>query len=267
MVAPASKPVNIEEIKPRIRSTAKRQYIRYGPITLPASKVCLSSSYTPRKKQDTINSSKDGGASAGQHSHEGSGSMSGGMSGSSAGGIGLAMDPNGFPFTRTMDGGFCQDCTVLAAKIDIVFENGTRADIANGVYLHHLVAMTTGKTQPSWVSMCPGNSSTSSLATLLGGSIGGGGGFVGGAVDEFVDYFTTPDGKVNSGYYIPAASKAMMSGEVINYLKSQQTVYIRLDLEWVPGKVGTDAIKTPLNVEGLLIRHPFQVCITNLKRM
>jgi hypothetical protein len=178
-------------------------------------------------------------------------------------GFGIAMDPNGFPFTRTMDGGFCTDCTVLAAKVDIVFENGTRADIANGVYLHHLVAMTTGKTQPSWVSMCPGNSSRPTLSSGLGGlagglkldSLPGGAGFVGGAVDEFTDYFTTPDGKINSGYYIPVNSKAMMSGEVINYLKESQTVYIRLDLEWVPGKQGTDAIKTPLNVEGCDFTH------------
>jgi len=44
----------------------------------------------------------------------------------------MAMDPNGFPFSRSMDGGrLCSDCNVLEAKIDIVFANGTRADIAN----------------------------------------------------------------------------------------------------------------------------------------
>jgi hypothetical protein len=47
----------------------------------------------------------------------------------------------------------------------------------------------------------------------------------------------------------------MMSGEVINYLKESQKVFVRLDLEWIPGKVGTDAIKTPLNVEGCDFTH------------
>jgi hypothetical protein len=64
-------------------------------------------------------------------------------------GSGIAMDPNVFPFSRTMYGGICSDCTVLGAKTDIVFEDETRADIINGVYLHHLIAMTTGKSQPS----------------------------------------------------------------------------------------------------------------------
>jgi hypothetical protein len=33
----------------------------------------------------------------------------------------------------------------------------------------------------------------------------------------------------------------MMQAEMINYLPSEQTVFIQADLEYVPGKVGTDA--------------------------
>jgi hypothetical protein len=170
------------------------------------------------------------------------------------------MDPNGTPFSKTLSSGFCTDCTVLAAKIDIVFENDTRADIVNGVYLHHMVAgmmgNSTGKGKGSWIDMCPKSAKSASgsgIASLLGsldlGSLAGGG-FVGGAVDEFTDYFTTPDGKIDSGFFIPANNNMYLSGEVINYLKSPQAVYIRLDMEWIPGKHGVDAIKTPLNVEG-----------------
>jgi hypothetical protein len=43
------------------------------------------------------------------------------------------MDPNGINVVRRIDGGFCKDCTVLAGKTTIVFENGTRADITKGV--------------------------------------------------------------------------------------------------------------------------------------
>lgn len=35
----SGKPIKIENVKPRIRSSAKRQFIRYGPIQLAASKV------------------------------------------------------------------------------------------------------------------------------------------------------------------------------------------------------------------------------------
>jgi hypothetical protein len=43
------------------------------------------------------------------------------------------MDPNGINVVRRIDGGFCKNCTVLAGKTTIVFENGTRADITKGV--------------------------------------------------------------------------------------------------------------------------------------
>jgi hypothetical protein len=43
------------------------------------------------------------------------------------------MDPNGIDVLRRIMGGFCKNCTVIAGKITIVFENGTRADITQGV--------------------------------------------------------------------------------------------------------------------------------------
>jgi hypothetical protein len=185
------------------------------------------------------------------------------------------MDPDGFPFGKTLDGGLCTDCTMLAGKADVVFENGTRADIANGVYLHHVVSSLAGKPTTQWVSTCPAGQ-TPDLTKLLGAAGGsldkllpagtdgskidlskldlaklrGGAGFVGGAVDEFTDYYTTPDGKFPSGYYIPTGIKATMSGEIINYLKEPQQVYIQFDMEYLPGRVGTEAVKAAVSVEG-----------------
>jgi hypothetical protein len=115
--------------------------------------------------------------------------------------------------------------------------------------------MTTGKKQTSWVTQCPSNDTKSAINSIIESSGIGGGSFIGGAVDSFVDYFTTPDGRFDSGYYMPKGSKLFMSGEVINYLKLEQKVFVRLDLEWVPGKQGTDAIKTALNVEGCDFQH------------
>jgi hypothetical protein len=70
------------------------------------------------------------------------------------------MDPNGISFIKNIEGGFCKDCTVLTAKADVVFENGTRADISSGVYLHHVIFMNLGKSQEPWVSPCPGTGSS-----------------------------------------------------------------------------------------------------------
>jgi hypothetical protein len=182
----------------------------------------------------------------------------------------LAMDPDGFPFAKTLDGGLCTDCTMLAGKADVVFENGTRADIANGVYLHHVISSLAGKPTSQWVSSCPGGAATdlskllpkglekllppgTDLSKLDIAKLRGGAGFVGGAVDEFTDYYTTQDGKFDSGYYIPPGVKATMSGEIINYLKEPQQVYIQFDIEYVPGHVGTEAIKAALSVEGTFV--------------
>jgi hypothetical protein len=160
----------------------------------------------------------------------------------------------------TLTEGFCTDCTVLAAKLDLVFENDTRADIVNGVYLHHVIALlvgnTTGKGKSSWVDICPKTTALPSAAgqgaTLgaLSADAVATNSFVGGAVDEFTDYFTSPDGKIDSGYFVPARNAMILSGEAINYLKTPQEVFVRLDIEWLPGKQGVDAVKTPLNVEG-----------------
>jgi hypothetical protein len=193
---------------------------------------------------------QDGTSSAGGHSH-------GGMGGMSA--SGLAMDPDGTPFSNIFRGGICADCTVLAAQVDIVHENGTRADIADGVYLHHMLTMLTSSKMPSekpWVTMCPGNGIAKTLTSMFGDVSVPQVSFVGGAVDEFVDYFTDAKGKINAGFYIPSdTSGGLYTGEIINYLRSEQKVYIRLDLEWVPGRQGAIAMKTPLNVEGCDFTH------------
>ena len=124
----------------------------------------------------------------------------------SAGGAGLSaltqlskpMDPNGLSVMKMVTG-FCKDCTLLSGKSDVVFANGTRADISAGVYLHHVIVMDLSKKEEGFVSTCPGDLKTNKptpppMSTFLGG-----------AVDEFTQYFTTPDGKVGS--FSPSSSQ------------------------------------------------------------
>jgi hypothetical protein len=54
-------------------------------------------------------------------------------------------DPNGWTSHRTFKASeLCQDCTVLSVKSDIVYENGTRADVSRGLYLHHTASLNIG---------------------------------------------------------------------------------------------------------------------------
>jgi hypothetical protein len=51
------------------------------------------------------------------------------------------MDPNGIDVLKRVGGGFCKNCTVIAGKTTIVFENGTRADITRGVsYIPNMIS-------------------------------------------------------------------------------------------------------------------------------
>jgi hypothetical protein len=76
-----------------------------------------------------------------------------------------------------------------------------------------------------------------------------------GAVDEFTDWFTSQDGKSDNGYYVSPKASFLMQAELVNYLKTDQSVYIQTDIEWLPGKVGTDTIKTSMSVTGKSIQR------------
>lgn len=113
-----------------------------------------------------------------------------------------AMDPEGFNFMHQTREGMCKDCTVLAVKMDVVFENGTRADVSSGVYLHHIIALNLGEREmsnslmSSPIPFCSGSDWAMSLASGVSSVMG----FLGqkvkasvfgfGAVDEFKQWFT-----------------------------------------------------------------------------
>src|ERR1700712_2449693 len=55
----------------------------------------------------------------------------------------LALDPGGNPFGGVL-GGICRDCVLLSASTYMTYENGTLADVATGVYNHHVAVSATG---------------------------------------------------------------------------------------------------------------------------
>jgi hypothetical protein len=160
-------PLKTDLVKPQLRSTATRKQIRYGPFKLPANK-----GGAPKP------------AEGGAHGH-GSGGMAGAPKGGAPGSPfdiltgQKPMDPNGFSQMRVLsDGALCTNCTVLAGKMDVVFDNGTRADISGGVYLHHVITIDLNKKNKVWVSGCGGRPAKASsggvpdgLNTFIGGAV------------------------------------------------------------------------------------------------
>jgi hypothetical protein len=151
------------------------------------------------------------------------------------------MDPNGQVLLKRVNG-FCTDCTVVQGSAFIAKEDGSRVDIAEGAYLHHLLIININKSVRSFYNCAiaddpPTKGSPSSY-------------FLGSGVDDSEYYFTTPDGKYNSGYYIGKTDQFMLQAEIVNYNPKPQKWYIAADVEYTPGKgVGVEDVSvTDFNV-------------------
>jgi len=100
-----------------------------------------------------------------------------------------------------------------------------------------------------FAGFCPISTSNNFLSALMPKGNPVNNLFLGGAVNEYTTWYTTPDGKLDSGYYIKNNTFAVQS-EVVNYRKDPQKVYLTMDLEYLPGKVGRDSLFTLLTVTG-----------------
>jgi hypothetical protein len=139
-------------------------------------------------------------------------------------------DPGATTWMSALEG-IPKDATYLYAKSSITFEDGSEAAVNNGVYVHHLGIMDLDYKGGSRLSACPGaDPNTPSPGRLPGGSL-----FTGGAEDKGDTFFTSGDGKFNSGYYIGKSDRVMGFAEVINYRNVTQKVYLQLELEYVDG--------------------------------
>jgi hypothetical protein len=138
------------------------------------------------------------------------------------------MDPAGTAWNYLADG-FPRDITVLKTNVTVVYADGSKADVNNGIYDHHTYMSNMDKSIPAWFNC---GSRRSPFNSLSPGSL-----FIGGSEDKYGGYFTTPDGVVNSGYYIGQKDKLILNGDVINYDDDTKTVYTLNEIEYIPGKV------------------------------
>ncbi|KAF2675179.1 hypothetical protein BT63DRAFT_462626 [Microthyrium microscopicum] len=217
----------------KMRPGSKRAIIKYGPYELPAYKK-------------PTGSKPEGG-----HAHGGASGDKGGMGGMDMGGPksgtweGLVsllqtmtgnkpMDPNGLGFIKRLSSGVCKDCTVLAGKMNVISENGTVLGVADGVYVHHAVTMDVSKPVTQYITGCTGDPAAAFNP------------FIGAGVDDFTQYYTTKDAKFNSGFYVKDDT-FLMQVELVNYKEVKQQVYLQMDMEYMPGKVGNDASQAVLS--------------------
>jgi hypothetical protein len=138
------------------------------------------------------------------------------------------MDPAGTSWSYLAEG-IPRDITILKTNTTVVYVDGSKADISNGIYDHHTFMTNIDKPLPSWYSC--GDKKTF-FESLTPGSL-----FIGGSEDRYGGYYTTPEGSVNSGYYVGQNDKLIMNGDVINYTNETKYVYTLNEIEYVPGKL------------------------------
>jgi hypothetical protein len=170
--------------------------------------------------------------------------------------INVPLDREGNIIMRTLNDGFCKNCTVLAVKTDLVYEDGTRVDISNGVYVHHAVSFDLAwREMVNWINLCPIENQMLKDIELLSYlppsfktpfSI-----FGNAAVDEFQQWFASPDKSVEqAGYYIGDEDHFMMQAEMINYTKEQKQIFVQFDYEYLYGKIGRESTQSIMSTNG-----------------
>jgi len=139
--------------------------------------------------------------------------------------------------------GFCRNCTVLRGHIGLENMDGTPGLPKNGsgVYIHHILTTDTSKRAAAF-TQC--NSGGSSFA-LPGAK------FVGSGEDNnnVAVWYTNKDGSSNGGFHIGASDSFSMMADIVSLNAATSQIYITMDMEYLPGIVGSDSRETLLSVE------------------
>jgi hypothetical protein len=127
------------------------------------------------------------------------------------------------------------------------------------IYLHHILTVDRSKLPPTFVDVCPifasyGENGTRNVEIPALNPFGML--FLGGGHDGSNVRYSAPDAKIKSGYHIKNNTFAM-NVDVVNYSTDRQDVYVTFEIEYLPGRVGADAVSTLLSVTGCSFRGFF----------
>jgi hypothetical protein len=213
-------PATVRNVEPKLDKAAKRQIIRWGPYKLQGAGV------RPLRINDTYI-----------------------LTGSKAKRSGFHLDANGDAFGGQLSG-ICTDCMFLSGATYLTYENESRADVATGVYNHHIAIFDMGKTAKAPLRC--GFSGVGGLGGLGGFGKGGKGGkglnkrqvanmpgmtqLFGSGDDGLKQSYFSKDAGLKTGFYIGKSDRLMHTSEFVNYRKEPQTVYMTADVEFVPGR-------------------------------
>jgi hypothetical protein len=136
------------------------------------------------------------------------------------------MDKGGTGYASLVDADFPKDITTLETLTDLLDENFQRADTKDGIYNHHLSIMDLHRSpKPGYA--CEGGKAAKVPPFSVYGA---------GATETGPLRFAAMNGGIKTGYYLPKNRKILNTLDVVNYNNVERSVYVRMELEYLPGK-------------------------------
>jgi hypothetical protein len=152
--------------------------------------------------------------------------------------IPLIMDPKADMILRTLKG-LPDNAAILSGRLDTVFEDGSKADISKGIYIHHLLIADVGKNTAPF-AFCPGGHNQKDLvswgASHVVESIGAG--LIQSGNDQVgsLNVYATTKGEMKSAFLTGWDDTFVMEAEIVNYNQENTTVYFTMETEFLPEK-------------------------------
>jgi hypothetical protein len=151
----------------------------------------------------------------------------------------------------------CTDCTVLSTRMGLEFEDGTVAGPEKGVYVHHLYAFDVSKKGIITSLPCDFDNVNKTAGATFDPMIPIAPFAVQGEDNgDSAILYTTQDGSFDSGFYVGRNDKFLLNSDLVNYNADTKKVYITMDVEYMPGRVGQDAFPNLLSVVGCKLSEP-----------
>lgn len=146
------------------------------------------------------------------------------------------MDDKSDILIRTLKG-IPSNAALLSGRLDTVFADGSKADIAKGVYIHHLLVADVGKTSAPF-ALCPGGHNQKKFVPWLSSHIieSIGAGLIQAGNDQVASptIYASPNGPMKSAFLTGWDDTFLLEAEIVNYNPENTTIYLALETEYLP---------------------------------
>lgn len=131
--------------------------------------------------------------------------------------------------------GICTECMVLSAQANAALIDGSKADISNGVYGHHIIMTDTSKK-----GIAPGVKPPCPLYNIASSLISGPSLFVADGDEGAANAFMARGAKIKRGFYVGKQGRMDIGAELVNYKTEDQDIYLSLTYEYLPNMAVRD---------------------------